>query len=109
MHEGTTPPHHRIGRRGDRRATSKVKVPSALPGATSEAAFYAVEQAVVGTILEGAPKAAATEVEIMNAEDVVDVVDKLRGGAIYHKVIVSLFMRLRRGEVWRCAGAISTS
>ncbi len=45
----------------------------------------------------------------MNAEDVVDVVDKLRGRAICHKVIVSLFMGLRRGEVWRCAAAISTS
>lgn len=48
---------------------------------------------------EKAPKAKSSEVEIIEADHIADVVAKLRARAIYPKAIVSLFMGLRRGEV----------
>lgn len=54
---------------------------------------------VAGRDGQRAPKVEATEVEIVPAEKVADVVTKLRGRAIYPKVIIALFTGMRRGEI----------
>ena len=48
---------------------------------------------------EKAPKADNTEIEIIPADAIKDVVAKLLGRAVYTKVMISLFCGLRRGEV----------
>jgi integrase len=48
---------------------------------------------------EKAPKAKSSEVEIIDAKQIADVVAKLRGRSIFAKVVISLFTGLRRGEV----------
>lgn len=52
-----------------------------------------------------APKVDAQEVEIVPADKIGDVVSKLRGKAIFPKVILALFGGMRRGEIvalrWR--------
>lgn len=55
---------------------------------------------------ERAPKSTKAEMEILKDDEVASVVEKLRGRAIFPKVVISLFMGLRRGEVlalrWSC-------
>jgi integrase len=52
-----------------------------------------------------APKVDAQEVEIVPADKIGDIVTRLRGRAIYPRVIVALFTGMRRGEIvalrWR--------
>lgn len=60
---------------------------------------------VAGREGQRAPKVEATEVEILSVDKIGDVVTKLRGRAIYPKVILALFTGMRRGEIvalrWR--------
>jgi integrase len=48
---------------------------------------------------EGAPPANQAELAVITADEIGAVVAKLRGRPLYHKVVISLFMGLRRGEV----------
>lgn len=48
---------------------------------------------------EKPPKGESSEVEIIAAEEIAGVIDKLCGRAIYPKAMISLFTGLRRGEV----------
>jgi integrase len=54
---------------------------------------------VAGRDGQRAPKADAPEIEILAAEQIGDVVAKLRGRPIYAKAIVALFTGARRGEI----------
>ena len=60
---------------------------------------------VAGRDGQPAPRVDAPEVEIIPADQIGDVVAKLRGRAIYPKVILALFTGMRRGEIlglrWR--------
>jgi integrase len=49
--------------------------------------------------IEGAPKVDDSEVEVVPKERIGELVDKLRGRAMYVRAIVSLFTGMRRGEV----------
>jgi integrase len=49
--------------------------------------------------IEGAPKVNETEVQVVPKERIGELIDKLRGRAMYARAITSLFTRLRRGEV----------
>jgi integrase len=54
---------------------------------------------VAGRDGQRAPKAEAPEVEIIPADQIGDVVTKLRGRSIYAKAIIALFTGARRGEI----------
>ena len=54
---------------------------------------------VTGHEGQAAPKVDADEVEIIPREQVNDVIDKLKGHAIYDKAVIALFTGLRRGEL----------
>jgi integrase len=49
--------------------------------------------------IEGAPKVDETEVQVVPKERIGELVDKLRGRAMYTRAIVALFSGLRRGEL----------
>jgi integrase len=49
--------------------------------------------------IEGAPKIDDTEVQVVPKERIGELIDKLRGRAMYARAITALFTGLRRGEV----------